>query len=133
MLIRYNAFCCVIFMWRYMSKHYQCNTLASNQSFSRFLLNKKTVSLDLKHKQKNLSCMTEDASEPQKLLLFKTTGCAASAYLQAKESHQHVMEEESFIESRKTENRCATELSVSTKNEGDKSCVALIYCPCCSV
>lgn len=71
-------------MWRNTSKHYRCKTLASNQSFSKFLLNKKTVTLDLKHKQKNLSCMTEDASEPQKLSLFKITGCAASAPLQAK-------------------------------------------------
>lgn len=66
--------------------------------------------------------MTEDAIGPQKSSLVKTTSCAAPAHPQVKESHQHVMEEERFIESTEIQNQCVTELSANKRNEGYKSC-----------
>jgi len=80
----------------------------------------------------NLSKMTEHASGPQKLSLKKNKLCSICSS-SGEKSHQCVMEEGSFIESSKTQNQHVTELSASTQNEGDKSCVDLIYCPCCSV
>lgn len=65
--------------------------------------------------------MTEDAIGPQKPSLVKTTSCAASAYPQAKESHQHVTKGGSFIESTETQNQCVTELSANQRNERYKS------------
>lgn len=74
-----------MFVWREMSKHYHCKRLASDLSFSKSLFKKKTATLDLKHEQQK---PFQDDRACQKVSLFKTTSCAASANPQAKESYQ---------------------------------------------